>query len=181
MIRAVTGTDPHRELRAAVPRALSRVLADLPALLALLAESDDEGDAVRRLQEAYDFTAVQARAVLDAQFGLVTRARRAAVDAELRDVTDALGAPWDPPLDVQVTVLSPRLVELVIAGVGHRVEGADLDDCLGHVVSLVRERLARPQRRRVAVTTGLAGGPTRILVDAVGSAEFSYDGDTGER
>jgi hypothetical protein len=177
----VTGIDPNHEMRLAVLGALSRVLADLPAFLALLAEADDESDAVRRLKEAYDFTPVQAQAVLDAQFRLVTRARRAAVDAELRDVTDALAAPWDPPLDVQATVRSPQRVELVIAGVEHRVEGEDLDDCLGHVVSLVRESLARPERRRVAVTTGLADGPTRILVDPVGSAAFLYDGDADER
>jgi len=113
----VTGIDPHDEMRRAVLGALSRVLADLPALLAVLAEADDENDAVRRLEEAYDFTPVQAQAVLDVQFRLVTRARRAAVDAELRDVTVALAAPWDPPLDLQATVRSPQLVELVIAGV----------------------------------------------------------------
>jgi hypothetical protein len=177
----VTGIDPHHEMRRAVLGALSRVLADLPALLAVLADADDENDAVRRLEEAYDFTPVQAQAVLDVQLRLVTRARRAAVHAELRDVTDALAAPWDPPLDLQATVRSPQLVELVIAGVEHRVEGEDLDDCLGNVVSLVRESLARPERRRVAVTTGLLDGPTRILVDPVGSAQFLYDGDTSER
>jgi hypothetical protein len=177
----VTGIDPDHEMRLTVLGALSRVLADVPALLALLAEADDESDAVRRLEQAYDFTPVQAQAVLDAQFRRVTRAHRAAVDAELRDVTDALAAPWDPPLDAQATVHSPQLVDLVIAGVEHRVEGENLDDCLGQVVCLVRESLARPERRRVAVTTGLADGPTRILVDPVGSAAFLYDGDTGER
>ncbi len=177
----MTGTHPHHEVRLAILEALSRVLGDLPPFLALLAEADDESDAVRRLEEAYDFTPVQAQAVLDVQFRLATRARRAAVDAELRDVTDALAAPWDPPLHLQATVHSPQMVELVIAGVEHRVEGVDLDDCLGHVVSLVRESVARPERRWVAVTTGLADGPTRILVDPVGSAEFLYDGDTGER
>jgi hypothetical protein len=161
--------------RLAVLQALSRALADVPTLVALLAESDDDSDAARRLQEAYDFTPVQAQVVLDLQFRRVPRARRAAVDEELRDVTDAMAVPWNPPLEVLATVHSPQLVELVIGGTTHRVEGADLDDCLYFLVSLVRERLARPERRNVAVTTGLAGGPTRILVDPVGNAEFSYD------
>jgi hypothetical protein len=90
-------------------------------------------------------------------------------------VTDALAAPWDPPLEVPATVHSPRLFELVIGGTTHRIEGADLDDVLNQVVSLVRERLARPERRNVAVTTDLAGGPTRILIDPVSRAQFFYD------
>jgi hypothetical protein len=77
-------------------------------------------------------------------------------------------------------VHSPQLVELVLAGVGHRVQGEDLNDCLGQVVSLVHENLARPERRSVAVTTGLADGPTRILVDPLGSANFDYDSADGD-
>jgi hypothetical protein len=122
---------------------------------------------------------VQAQAVLDGQFRLLTLARRDALDAALRDLRDALAAPWDPPLEVEATVRSPRDAELVIAGAAHRVEGADLNDCLERVASLVREKLARPQRRRVAVSTGLAEGPTRILVDPVGAAEFFYDDANG--
>lgn len=171
----------NHETRLAVLSALSRVSADPGQLVALLAASEDDDDAARRLREAYDFTPVQARAVLDAQFRLVTSARRTAVDAELAHVRDALAVPWDPPLDVQATVHSPQLVELVIAGVEHRIQGEDLHDSLGRVVSLVRERLARPERRRVAVSTALATGPTRILVDPLGSAEFIYDAAAGPR
>ncbi len=40
---------------------------------------------------------------------------------------------------------------------------------------LVREQVAIPRQRRVMVTTGLRGGPTRILIDPVGTAKFSYD------
>jgi hypothetical protein len=173
--------NPNHAMHIAVLDALSRVLADLPSLVAILAGADDEDDAVGRLRQAYDLTPVQARAVLDAQLRLATRARRAAVDAELGDVRDALDTPWDPPLEVLATVHSPQLVEVVIAGVEHRIEGADLDDCLSRVVSVVWAELARPQRRRVTVRTGLTDGPTRVLVDPIGSAEFHYDGAAGDR
>lgn len=83
----MTGVDPHAETRLAVLGAMSRALADLPALMALLAEADDEADAVRRLQETHAFSPLQARAVLDLQFSRLPRARRAALDAELRDLS----------------------------------------------------------------------------------------------
>jgi hypothetical protein len=161
--------------RLTVLAAFSRALADVPALLALLTEADDESDAVRRLQETYGFTPLQAEVVLDLQFRRVVRANRAALDDELGDVTDAGAVPWDPPLEVPATVHSPRLVELTIGGTTHRIEGADLDDVLDQLVSLVRERLARPERRNVVVTTDLADGPMRILIDPVSRAQFFHD------
>jgi hypothetical protein len=172
-------TRANHENHLAVLSALSQVSTNPDRLVALLAAAEDDDDAVRLLREAYDFTPVQAQAVLDAQFRRLTRARRDAVDAELRDMGDALSAPWDPPLDVRATVRSPQEAEVVIAGVEYGVDGADLQDCLERVVSLVREKLARPQRRRVAVSTGLTAGPTRIMVDPVGSAEFLYDDADG--
>jgi len=42
-------------------------------------------------------------------------------------------------------------------------------------VRLVREEVALPRLRRVMVTTSLRGGPARILIDPVGTAEFFYD------
>lgn len=119
----MTRNEAHHENHLAVLSALSQVSTDPRQLVALLAVADDDDAAVRLLREAYDFTPVQAQAVLDAQFGLLTRARRDVVDAALRDMRDALAAPWDPTLDVQATVRSPRGAELVIAGVEHRVEG----------------------------------------------------------
>lgn len=167
--------DANHENHLAVLSVLSQVSAEPGRLVALLASADDDDAAVRLLREAYGFTSLQARAVLDAQFRLLTRARRAAVDVALRDMRDAMAVPWDPPLDVQATMRSPRGAEVVIAGVMHHVEGADLNDCLERLASLVREKLARPQRRRVAVSTGLADGPLRILVDPVGAAEIVYN------
>jgi hypothetical protein len=161
--------------RLTVLAALSRALADVPALLTVLAEADDDSDAVRRLQETYGFTPLQAEVVLDLQFRRVVRANRTALDDEFQDVTDAGAVPWDPPLEVPATVHSPQLVELVIGGTTHRIEGADQDDCLDSLVSLVRERLARPERRNVVVTTDLAGDPIRILIDPVSRAHFFHD------
>jgi hypothetical protein len=152
--------------------ALSQVAAEPGRLVELLAAAEDDDAAVRLLAAAYDFTPVQAQAVLDGQFRLLTRARRIAVDAALRDASTA---PWDPPLEVRATVRLPGTAELVLAGVEHRVDGRDLDDCLERVASLVRRELAGPQRRRVAVSTGLTGGPVRILVDPLGATEFVHD------
>lgn len=176
----MTSNDANLENHLAALSALSQVSADPGRLVALLVTAEDDGAAVRLLAEAYDFTPVQARAVLDGQFRLLTRARRDAVGAALGDLRDALAAPWDPPLDVQATVRPPGGAELVVAGVEHRVAGADLNDCLEQVASLVREKLARPHRRRVVVSTGLTEGPTHILVDPVGAAEFVYDDADGE-
>jgi hypothetical protein len=165
-------TDP----RLAVLEALSRVLSDPAGCLALVADADDEDDAARRLRNAYGFDAVQAQAVLDLQFRSATRSRRAAMEAELRTVQDAVSAPWDPPLQLPATVRYPRLIEVDIDGVLHRFDGADLADCLHGLIALVRQHLARPARRNVVVTiTGSAAGPTGVLVDPVGSATFSYD------
>jgi hypothetical protein len=165
-------TDPRR----AVLEALARALSDPAAFLALLTDSEDEDEARRRLQEVHGFDAVQAQAVLDLQFRHATRSRRAAVAAEFRTVQDAVSVPWDPPLQVQATVRSPRRIEVDVGGVQHRVDGADLEDSLDGLIALVRQHLARPERRNVLVTiTGSASGPTGVLVDPVGSATFSYD------
>jgi hypothetical protein len=171
----VTRNDANHQDRLDILSALSRVLAEPTRLVALLADAEDDHDAVRRLREAYDFTSVQAEAVLDGQFRLLTRPRRSAMESELADVGEALAVPWDPPLDVRAMFRSPRQVDVVLAGVEHRVEGEDLEDCLDQVVSLVRTNLARPERRRVAVSTGLTDGPTYVLVDPVNSASFLYD------
>ena len=106
-IRAVTRNDANHENHLAVLSALSHVATDPGQLVALLAAAEDDDAAVRLLREAYDFTPVQAHAVLDGQFRLLTRARRDAVNAALRDLRDALAAPWDPPLDVEATVRPP--------------------------------------------------------------------------
>lgn len=156
--------------------ALSRALADPAAFLALVTDSDDEDDARRRLREAFGFDAVQARAVLDLQVGRLTRARRAAVEAEFRTLQDAVSVPWHPPLDLAATVRSPGRIEVEIDGVGHRVDGEDADDALTGLASLVRAHLAAPRRRTVVVTiSGAGAGPTQAVVDPVGGTRFLYD------
>jgi hypothetical protein len=162
--------------RLAVLEALSRVLSDPAAFLALLTDAEDEDDARRRLRGAYGFDAVQAQAVLDLQFRHATQSRRAAVESELEAMREAVAVPWDPPLPLQATVRSPRRIEVEIDGVLHRVDGADLEDSLDGLIALVRQHLAGPARRNVVVTvTGSAAGPTGVLVDPMSSASFSYD------
>jgi hypothetical protein len=171
--------DDNHRTHLAVLTALSRISADVPALAALLADADDDADAIGRLQEAYDLSPIAAQSVLDAQFKLLTRARRAELDRELHEFREALAAPWDPPLEVPATMHSPRRVVVLIAGEAHEVTGRGLRDSVDRVVVLVRELLAAPRRRRVAVTVsgGPAKAPTRILVDPVASTLFFYDGE----
>jgi hypothetical protein len=88
---------------------------------------------------------------------------------------EAVSVPWDPPLHLHATVRSPRRIEVEIDGVLHRADGADLKDSLDGLIALVRQHLAGPRRRNVVVTIGGSDGPTRMLVDPVGSATFSYD------
>ncbi|MGY1640755.1 hypothetical protein ACI782_06420 [Geodermatophilus sp. SYSU D00703] len=168
--------DENHQTRLAVLTAISQVSTDLPRLVALLADADDDTDARERLQEAYKFTPVQAQAVLDAQLQGFNRARRAAREDQLRVLREALSQPWDPPLTLGVAIQSPRQASLVIEGDEHRVEGRELDDTVVRIVDLVRHKLALPRRRRVSVTvsTGLVAAPTTILIDPVSHASYFY-------
>jgi len=115
MTGADRNADHAHQTRLAVLSALADVSADLPRLVAVLAEAEDDADALRRLQAAYDFTPVQAQAVLDAQLRLLTRGRRASLAHDLQVLREALAAPWDPPFDVHVTGNSPRAVTVALA------------------------------------------------------------------
>ncbi|RBY84716.1 hypothetical protein [Blastococcus sp. TF02A-26] len=172
--------DPEEDVRLVVLTAVSHVLADPAAFVALLSAADGEADAVRRLREAHGFTAFQARVVLDLQFSVLTGERRARAEDELALLRRALDEPWDPPLELSATVRSPRSLEVPVDGAVHVVEAADREELLDRLVTVVRDRLARPRRRRVAVTTGLAEGPVTVLVDPVGGARFRYAGDEGD-
>jgi hypothetical protein len=159
--------------------AMSQVSADLPRAAAVLANADDDAEAVGRLQDAYGLTSEQAHGVLDQQLRLFTGARRAEVEAQLRDLRDALATPWDPPLVVGASIHSPGRATVVIDGVEHPVRGQKLQDTLDRLVEVVRDQLARPHRRRVSVDveTGVNQAPTRISVDPVYSARFYYAED----
>ena len=158
-------------------RALSAVLAEPGRLLDVLAAAADDDDALVRLRAAYGIDAEQAEAVLDLQFRRVTQARRARLDDEVARVAAALEAPWDPPLEVETTVLSPQRVEVVLGGTVHRVEGTDLANLLDRLIALVGTELAGPERRRVAVRLDMPDGPALALVDDLGGAELRYDDD----
>ncbi len=177
MTDADRDADRAHRTRLAVLSALSDVSADLPCLVAVLADAEDDADALRLLQAAYDLTPVQAQAVLDAQLRLLTRGRRASLVHDLQVLREALAAPWDPPLDVHVSGDSPRHVAVALEDGEHRIRSTGRRDCLDRIVRLVRERVALPRLRRVMVTTSLPGGPSRILIDPVGVAKFFYDDD----
>jgi hypothetical protein len=177
MTDADGNADRAHRTRLAVLSALSEVSADLPRLVAVLADAEDDADALRRLQAAYDLTPVQAQAVLDAQLRLLTRGRRASLMHDLEVIREALAAPWDPPLDVHVTGDSPRTVTVALEDGEHLIRSTGRRDCLDRIVRLVREQVALPRLRRVMVTTSLTGGPSRILIDPVDVAEFFHDDD----
>ncbi|RBY90157.1 hypothetical protein DQ244_11845 [Blastococcus sp. TBT05-19] len=160
--------------RLAVLTAVDTALADLPRLIAVLSDAEDDADALRRLGHAYDLTEVQAQAVLDGQFLLLSRRHRARRAAEIQALTEGLAGVWDPPLHVQAVVHSPTDVRVVLADEEHRVRGTDLEDSLDRLVQLVRERLAGPRRRRVVITTGLVDGPVRIELDPTGNVRFRH-------
>ena len=175
MTGADRNADRAHQTRLAVLSALADVSADLPRLVTVLADAEDDADALRRLQAAYDLAPVQAQAVLDAQLRLLTRGRRASLAHDLQVLREALTAPWDPPLDVHVSGDSPRTVTVALEDGEHRIRSMGRRDCLDRIVRLVREQVALPRLRRVMVTTSLRGGPARILIDPVGTAEFFYD------
>jgi hypothetical protein len=175
MTDADGNADRAHRMRLAVLSALSEVSADLPRLVAVLADAEDDADALRRLLAAYDLTPVQAQAVLDAQLRLLTRGRRASLTHDLEVLREAPAAPWDPPLDVRVSGDSPRTVLVALEDGEHLIRSTGRRDCLDRIVRLVREQVALPPLRRVMVTTSLAGGPSRILIDPVDIAECFYD------
>ncbi len=124
-------------------------------------------------------TAEQAEGVLEQQLWLLTGARRAGLENQLQTVREALAATWDPPLTLTATIESPRRAAVVIEGDEHRVEGQKLGDTVDRIVEVVREQVALPHRRRVSVDvdTRIAKAPTRILIDPVSSARYSYRDD----
>lgn len=165
-----------REQRLAVLEAYHRVGRDLPGLLALLFEAEDDEAAVRALRDGYGLTEVQADSVLDLQLRGLNRARRSAVEDQ-RDELDAVRGAAVAPLDVTARARSSTHVVLTHDGVDHEVEGSEPEHLLERLVELVRERIAGPLAREVRVTIDLPGGPSTILVDPVGSAHFSYPPD----
>ena len=171
--------DENHRRHLALLTAISQVSSDLPRAAALLADAADDAAAISRLREAYGLTAEQAEGVLEQQLWLLTGARRAELENQLQTLREALAAPWDPPLTVAATIKSPRRAAVMIEGDEHRVEGRRLGDTVERIVDVVREQVALPHLRRVSVDvdTGVAKAPTRILIDPVSSARYSYQDD----
>jgi hypothetical protein len=175
----ITFEDENHRRHLALLTAISQVSSDLPRAAALLADAADDAAALSRLREAFGLTAEQAEGVLDQQLWLLTGARRAELESRLQTLREALAATWDPPLTVAATIKSPRRGAVMIEGEEHRVEGQRLGDTVKRIVDVVREQVALPHRRRVSVDvdTGVAKAPTRILIDPVSSARYSYQDD----
>ena len=72
------GTEPGG-VRQALPwlSAMETVLADPARLVGLLQDAEDDDAAIRAISEAFDISIEQAGSVLDQQFRLLVRSRRA--------------------------------------------------------------------------------------------------------
>ncbi|MFD3705227.1 SMI1/KNR4 family protein [Nocardia sp. NPDC058658] len=96
------------EVRAAMERlellsALDVVLGDLSGFLGLVADCDDQDEAMARLAAAYGFTEQQALVVLDMQVRRLTRHDRARVAEQLAVLTDQVGRHTTQPRSARST------------------------------------------------------------------------------
>ena len=104
--------DTGNRRRAHLPQlaAMDAALADPARLVALLVDADDDGDALRRVRDAFDLTDEQADAVLDLPFRRLHRAGRARVAAALAVVR----AEWGPPLPATLAFSGRRSAVLTV-------------------------------------------------------------------
>jgi hypothetical protein len=168
-------TDPD-EARQALPwlEALDTALADPVRLVTLLRDAEDDDAAVRSIAEAFGLTPEQAEVVLDGQFRVLVRSRRATRAEELR----ILRAPWPEPLAVELSPIGPRSAVLVLDGTGHRFSGRSTRALVEDVVDFLRERVVVPQLRPIVLTTGLSGrDPVRVHIWPSRSTSYEYADD----
>jgi hypothetical protein len=172
---AVTGTKPG-EVREALPAlaAIEKVLADPARLVAVLAEAEDDEQATRSIAAAYGISPAHAAAVLDQQFRLLVRSRRAVVTEELR----ILRADWEEPREVALRVTGRRSAVLLLDGSEHRFTAGGLQSLLDRVAHFLHEQVVVPRLQPVVVATGLDGrDPVRLRVWPNGSIHFEYADD----
>jgi hypothetical protein len=156
--------------------ALDAALADPVRLVSLLADAEDERDAVRRLQAALDLSAEQARSVLSLQFGALTRARRARIAEDLAVVRAA----WGPTLPATLAFSGRRSAVLTVDGEERRVTAGGVDGVLDRAVQLLVADVAVPRLAPVLVeVSGLPGGPERFTVLPSRSASFDHGSPEG--
>jgi hypothetical protein len=169
----VTAPDPRAE-KLSILAAYEIALADPVRLLALLADAEDDDDAVRRVREAFHLLEAHARSVLDLQFGRLTRAGRARIAEELR----ILRAEWGPELPVMVTFTSRRRAVVTVDDDERTVTAAGTPAVLDRITEHLVEEVAVPRLRPVvAEVTGHAGGLVRIRALPSRSTSYGYAGD----
>ena len=134
--------------RLPVLEALSAALGDPHRLVDVLRDATDEEDARRRVAETFELTDLQAQAVLDQQFRLLTVARR----TELAEQLQAERAPLGPELHLRASwdaarrVVTVSVDDIEIAGRGRTAAKAVED-----LAMRVMEEIARPRHRPVVV------------------------------
>ena len=167
---AVTDDD-GRAARLAALSAIGSALEDPIRLLGIVADAYDDEDAVRKVAEAYDVDELPARALLDLQFGRLTRAARGRVTEALR----ILRAEWGPPVEAQL-MLSGRRAVLSVDGTEHRFTAGGVHGLLDEVAGFLQSEIAVPRLRPVSVVvTGRSAGPVGMTVRPDGSASFGYE------
>jgi hypothetical protein len=166
--------DPRAD-RLAFLAAYEAALTDPVRLVTLLTDAEDDDDAVRRVQEAFDLPALPARAVLDMQFGRLSRASRARISDELR----ILRQEWGADLPVTVAFTSRRRAVVTVDDDARTVTGTGAQAVLDRVTEHLVAALAVPQLRPVvAEVTGHAGALVRIRALPSWSASYEYAGDS---
>jgi hypothetical protein len=168
--------DADRLEHLAVLIAIEAALDDPVRLAHVLAEADDDRDAVGRVTATFGVDERQALALLDLQFGRLTRAHRARLADELR----VLRADWGPPVEGELVLTGRRTAVLSAEGTTRRLTARTLAALLDEVVALVRTTIAAPRLRPVVLTvTGATKGLAGVTVRPDGSASFDHHEDGG--
>ena len=166
-------TAPEDGARQALPvlTALETALADPARLIALLQDAEDDEAAVRSISAAFGLTPDEASVVLDNQFRLLVRSRRAAVAEELR----ILRAPWNEPREITLQVTGRRSAVAVVDGVERRFTAGSVRSLLDQVADLLRDEVVVPGLQPVVVSRGLDGrDPVRMRLWPSGTTTFEY-------
>jgi hypothetical protein len=164
-----------RGQRLAALAAIDTALADPARLVRVLQDAEDDDAALDGLRREFGLDAASATVVLDQQFRLLTRERRARRAEELA----VLRAEWGPSVAARLRFDRSNSAVLTIERAEHAFRARDTNGVLGEVRAFLYREVARQRLRPVVVAVvGLDGGPGRVTVDPDGSARFEdYPGD----